>query len=223
MLNATPAGAETTSAPASSRLRRPTFGDWVQCGDIQKTYLVADASAAVDGNASIDMVTDPESVAAWVVNLSGQDAAEIAQLTMQQCRPLVVAVNRAVPSFADCKPEGGTVTANGVSVPLSSPVMGMRDKISHLHLRLPTAADWISCGDITVQRVAVDQADLSSRRSEQLRPKKIEQRLDRGRVNRWMMALTGQPEAILHLLDYDDARRVFAYLKALIAVTDEGN
>lgn len=217
MLNGTPAGAEVSPAPASLSLRKPVFGDWVTCGDIEKTLLIADKFAPEESNATVDTRHDPEAVAAWLRLLSKVEMAQILALPLAEGKLLFKELKKLVPSFADAKAGGGQITGAGVLVPLKSPLPQARGQVQELLLRRPTVGDWITCGDASVQRVAVQQDDDTAAL------RQIEMRIDRAAVNRWLMALTGQPEALLALLDYEDARNVYAHLRGMLAGLDVGN
>ncbi len=61
-------------------LKEPTFGDWVECGDMFKRTLIKPAGDGIE-RMSLDM--DTGAVARWFHRLSGQPSAVLAQLSYQ--------------------------------------------------------------------------------------------------------------------------------------------
>lgn len=215
----TQAGAGDSPAPAPFVLRPPTFGDWVACGDIDKTYYIADPHAEAGVEATMEFAVDPESAAKWFLALSKKSRSEINGLSMAEGKALFALIKRQVPAFTTAIAEGAGIDASGaVVIDLAHPLPGARGKIAQVTLRPPLVGDWIMCGNPSVQRVSVDNEVMDG-----AAPRRLEQRIDRSAVNRWFMALSGLPEPILHLMHYSDAMRLFAYMRQMLAGLDEGN
>lgn len=73
-------------------LRRPTFGDWIECGDIHKTRV--QNPGATEMTLSVDV--EAAAVAKWFERLSGLGMAQLARLEMGDARAVFRAVARLV-------------------------------------------------------------------------------------------------------------------------------
>jgi hypothetical protein len=70
------------------RLREPTFGDWLDCGDWQKFIR------EIDGR--VESSIDPAAVGKWFQKLSGLPMAVIVQLSYQDGQRIYGALDRLV-------------------------------------------------------------------------------------------------------------------------------
>lgn len=218
MLNGQQAGAERSSAPASLSLRTPTYGDWLACGEIEKTVLVADPFADEGVDATMEFAVDPEAVVAWLRALTDAPADDLNAMSMSEGRRLYRELQLLLPPLETATVDSAAQVFDGaIVIALDKPLPGARGQIGEITLRRPRLGDWVTCGNPSVQRVAVEETRDAAK------PRRLEQRVDRAAINRWVLALTGLPEAVLHLMTYADFRRVYAHLRPLLAERDEGN
>ena len=103
--------------------------------------------------------------------------------------------------------------ASAVTIELGRQVMGHNGPINAVHLREPTIGDWIDCGALT-RRVAFDSADGE---------RKIEFIEDAAAVMRWMVRLSGLPEAVIRQLNMKEGSAVAAEIFRMIADVQSGN
>lgn len=215
MADGTTAGvAGATLAPADFILREPTFGDWVACGDINRQFLVASPDQSDGATATIEFALDPAAIAAWFPVLTGQTAASIRGLDIHDGKRLFQQLKQKIPNFGEREYDGGRGP-----VVLDRPLPGARGETREVTIRRLSVGDWLDCGDITTERIEVDETAARASNT----AKRLERRLNRRAVNEWMIALTGLGEPILHLMAYEDARRVFAVVRNSLAGITEGN
>jgi hypothetical protein len=70
------------------RLKEPTFGDWVECGEFERQYLHGNVGNG--GMAKIELTVDPEAVARWFQRLSGLPMAVLTQMTYEDSKRIYV-------------------------------------------------------------------------------------------------------------------------------------
>lgn len=214
MDHVTTAGAAADAAPAELRLRAATFGDWVEIGDMQRATVVNPRGTG--GDAAVELKVNPYVVARYLETLSGLPTSDIRKIPMPQFKGALRRLYELVPAFDEAKPDARAVlTDKGFEIALTKPLPGAREQRNSLFLRAPDVGDWIDCGDLHVQRALNPGADNQ--------PAGLEVKLDEAAVERWMAKLTGLPTPILYLMDYHDARRVFATLKPMLSGLDAGN
>ena len=100
---------ETIDGPVTTlTLREPTFGDWLDCGELNSAVAVTDGAGGQPGR--IEIQTNREAVMRWLARLSGLDQAVLTQLTMTDFRQAHLALQRIV----------GDMEGNSASAPTSS-------------------------------------------------------------------------------------------------------
>ncbi len=75
------------------KLKSPTFGDWIECGDMHRASLV---KPGADGAERVLLDLDHAAVARWFQRLSGQPMAVLAQLAYEDGKVIMGHVDRLV-------------------------------------------------------------------------------------------------------------------------------
>jgi hypothetical protein len=98
-------------------------------------------------------------------------------------------------------------------IELAHPLSGHAGAIGELTLKVPTFGDFIDCGPVQ-RHVArhVGTPDFA-----------VEIREDQDAMMRWMIRLTGQPEAILRQLSPRDAFAIRREIARMVAEFEQGN
>lgn len=208
------AGAAETAAPAALSFREPTFGDWMEIGDIARQVVVNPRD--VGGDVALEQKPSPYAVGQWFAALSGQSQAVLRTLPMSAGIAAYRDLSDKLPPFEDAVPDGSAVAVGDkMELKLNNPLPGARGQVATVMLGQPSIGDWLDCGNVHVRRVVNPEADGQ--------PKYLEIKLDEAAVTRWMARMTGLAEPILGLMSYTDARRVFAYVKQSFAGLELGN
>lgn len=218
MADSTTAGAEVkTPAPASLVLRDATFGDWIEIGDISRSTVVNPRGAG--GDRAVEIKVNAYAVAQYFEALSGERPDVIRKLPYAASRLAYRELLAKVPAFDEAtifeNPAVSALPDGGFEIRLRKPLAGAREQTKSVVLRPANSGDWIDCGDLHVQR-ALNPGDDNV-------PIGLEIKLDEDSVGRWMTKLTGLPWPILSLMDYHDARLVFAAIKTMLGGVDLGN
>lgn len=80
---------QSPKGPVTSiRLREPTFGDWLDCGDWRKILR--------DEDGRMEFAIDPAAVGKWFQKLSGLHMAVIVQLSYPDGQAIYAALDRLV-------------------------------------------------------------------------------------------------------------------------------
>lgn len=120
------------------------------------------------------------------------------------------------PSPVAMNAAGGTSASGGATVQLMfGSIIGPKgEPISEIHLRAPTAGDWMECGDFQTTKILKgEDGEIGSMVFE----------VDTKSVGKWLPKLTGIPLPLLNRLDYRDFRTLFNTLAAMIGPYTKGN
>ena len=83
----------------SVELRKPTFGDWLECGDIHETVIHDPKAMQLGGAGSVQVKINHEALAKWFARLSGLPIASLVKLTMPDARKVLKEVVALVGSI----------------------------------------------------------------------------------------------------------------------------
>jgi hypothetical protein len=117
------------------------------------------------------------------------------------------AVNGLAPTVSD--------DAIAVRVELGVPLSGTRGAIGTIEIREPSFGDYLDCGPLT--------RNIAMRPSEDASDMRVEVVEDHNALMRWMVRLTGQPEAVLRQMRPRDAFAVRREIARIVAEFDLGN
>lgn len=200
------------------KLRDPTFGDWLEFGDVERQVVFVGTDDAGDPEHQVETRRHPETVLAWLTALSGLDADELKQVPLADFRGATLRLLQLVPPYDTAAIDDDAVYGEDGSVnfELKAPLPGARGQISSLSLRRPLAGDFIACGEThTILNVGLD---LETKRF-----KGLEHRLNPHTAGAWLSRLTGVPIPLLSLLPYREGRRIFAHLSKQLSAVALGN
>lgn len=196
-------------------LRPPTFGDWLDCGDISRIVR----TMPMAGEEAIEFRTNESAVLRWMVAATGLTEADIEAMPAPVGRAIYLRLVENVPAMAYAKPNENdpvSMHPDGLEITLSQPLPGPRQTYSTIKLRTPTFGDVISAGDITTTRVLKSTALGNGIPA-------TEEVINPEAVGRWFMRLSGLPLPILALMPFRDAWIAFAHLRPLIAEISHEN
>ncbi len=74
------------------RLREPTAGDWVACGELARTFVLQ----APNGEQKMELQHEPARYMAWMERLSGLDSSVLGRMPMDDMRRVIEALRRLV-------------------------------------------------------------------------------------------------------------------------------
>lgn len=112
-------------------------------------------------------------------------------------------------------PIADTVVDIAVRIELARPVSGHRGAIGEVALKVPTFGDYIDCGPVQ-RNIAIDPTASAG-------AMKIEVVDDSAAMMRWMVRLSGLPEAVLRTLGPRDAFAVRREILAMVREFEQGN
>lgn len=190
-------------------LRPPTFGDWVECGEVSRLIRVASDT----GEEAIEFRSNEAAVLRWIKRSTGLSDKAVVAMPSAVGRAIYARMISQIPAFAYAKPREGDSVAEvpeGLELTLKTPLPGHREQHTKLLFRNPTFGDVINAGDITTMRVMRASALGDTAPA-------TEEIINAESVARWFQRLTGLPIMILSLLDYDDAWTAFAHLRPRIS------
>lgn len=78
-------------------LRQPTFGDWLECGEFERHYMIGDPEAGLQ---KIEISVDPEAVGRWFQRLSGLHMGVLTQIALEDSRAVYRHLQRIAGSGA---------------------------------------------------------------------------------------------------------------------------
>lgn len=203
---------------ANLNLREPTFGDWLEIGDIERQVVFVGTDDAGEPEHQVHTRRNPETVLSWLTALSGLDADELKQVPLAAFRGATLRLLQLVPPYdtAAIDDDAAYLEDGSIVFELRSPLPGARGQISSLTLRRPLAGDFLTCGEThTIVNVGLD---LETKRF-----KGLEHRLNPHAAGAWLSRLTGVPIPLLSLMPYRDGRRVFAHLSKQLSAVALGN
>ena len=70
-------------------LRKPTFGDWLECGDIHETVIHDPKGMQLGDGGAVQVKINHDAVAKWFTRLSGLSFASISKLSMPDSRKVL--------------------------------------------------------------------------------------------------------------------------------------
>lgn len=80
-------------------LRKPEFGDWLECGDIHETLIHDPRGMQAGDGGAVQVKVNHEAVGKWFARLSGQPMAAITKLSMPDARRVLKEVVALVGSL----------------------------------------------------------------------------------------------------------------------------